>query len=72
MKLITLSVTALIGLALTSCNTARSIGDAAGGAVKATGGAVGNVANGAVNSTQNFAGAVASDVANAGNIVTGN
>lgn len=72
MKLCLISTTALLGFALTSCNTVSSLGDTASGAVQATGGAVSNVANGAVNSTQNVAGAVASDVTNAGNIITGN
>ncbi|GHC61559.1 hypothetical protein [Roseibacillus persicicus] len=72
MKLITISSLAVIGFALASCNTARSVGDAAGGAVKATGSAVGSVAEGTVDTTKKVGGAIKEDASAAGRVVTGN
>ena len=72
MKFITVSALAIAGLALASYNTASSIGNAAGGAVKATGNAVSNVAESTVNTTQNVGGNLANDVKSAARIVTGN
>jgi hypothetical protein len=72
MKVITISLLAVAGFALSSCSTARSVGNAAGGAVKATGNAVGNVAEGTVNTTKNVGGAIKDDATAIGNAVTGN
>lgn len=71
MKLITFTALAITGFALASCNTARSVGNAAGGAVRATGNTVGNAAQGTVNAGKKVGGAVKDDVTAAGRAVSG-
>ncbi len=72
MKIITSIAFVIAGCALCSCGTARSIGDAAGSAVRATGNAVGNAATGAIDTASNVGGAVSNDLSSAGRVVTGN
>ena len=72
MKLITYTAISITGLALASCNTASSLGNAAGGALQSTGNAVGSATQNTVQAGKNVTSAVGNDVANAGRVITGN
>ena len=71
MKIVTITALAIAGFALASCNTARSIGDTAGGAVRGAGNTVGGAAQGTVDGVRNVGTGVGSDLKSAGRAVTG-
>ena len=71
MKIITIFAVAIAGFALASCNTARSIGETAGGAARGAGNVVGGAAQGTVNGVRNVGSGVGNDLKSAGRAVTG-
>ncbi|MBK1835201.1 hypothetical protein [Roseibacillus ishigakijimensis] len=71
MKTLTISTLAILGFALASCNTARSVGNAAGGAVKATGETIGDAAEGTVDAGKKVGSAVGQDVKATGRAISG-